>query len=206
MSEAEGAGTDRQGRPLARTLLESLLGAALLVTFVVSGVAISGDSMEPTLQDGERALVPRYETWLHRAGIGAFAAGDIVYFPSPEQERGAICPWFCTHLIKRIVAVSGDTVEMKEGRVLVNGRALLEPYLQGRWHGSFSHPPLTVPKEHVFVLGDNRVPYGSFDSRSFGPVPTGRLEGRVSLVIWPVLRRDGRGSWHLNLRRIGHGS
>lgn len=198
----EGNSTGRR-RSLARNLLESLLAAALLVTFVVSGVAISGDSMEPTLYDGERALVPRFETWLHRLGLGSFDRGDVVYFPSPEQPRGAVCPWFCTHLIKRIVAVGGDTVAIRNGQLVLNGLPVEEPYLGEGWRGSFSMQEMPVPPGHVFVLGDNRGPYGSFDSRVFGPVPRHRIEGRAAWVVWPLLRQDAEGNWIWNVRRLG---
>jgi signal peptidase I len=190
-------------RSLGRVLIESLVMAALLVTFVVSGVAISGDSMEPTLRDGERALVPRFETWLHRMGLGSFERGAIVYFPSPQQEPGAVCPLFCTHLIKRVVAVGGDTLAIAGGRLIVNGRAAREPYLEGDWNGSFSMPETPIPAGHVFVLGDNRGPYGSFDSRVFGPLPSGRIEGRAAWVVWPLFSRADDGELRWNVRRLG---
>lgn len=174
--------------------------AALLVTFVASGVAISGDSMEPTLYNGERALVPRYETWLHRIGLGSFERGDVVYFPSPTQRPGAVCPWFCSHLIKRIVAVGGDTIAIERGVLVLNGRPRDEPYLDDRWVGSLSMPEVVVPKGHVFVLGDNRAPYGSYDSRVFGTVPRRRLEGRAAWVVWPLFRRNGNGDLRWNVR------
>lgn len=199
MEEQESRG---RARRLARNILESVLAAALLVTFVVSGVAISGDSMEPTLLSGERALVPRFETWLHRLGVGSFERGDVIYFPSPQQDRGAICPWFCTHLIKRIVAVGGDTIALRNGQLILNGVQVEEAYLGDRWHGSFTMPETVVPEGHVFVLGDNRGPYGSFDSRVFGPVPRRRIEGRAAWVVWPLLRRDAEGDWHWNPRRL----
>ena len=199
MEAGERAG---RSRSLLRNIVESVLAAALLVTFVVSGVAISGESMEPTLSDGERALVPRYQTWLHRLGVGEFGRGDIVYFPSPEQEPGAICPWFCTHLIKRIVAVGGDTVALRNGQLILNGVPVHEPYLEETWHGSFTMPEMVVPEGHVFVLGDNRGPYGSFDSRVFGPIDRSRLEGRAAWVVWPLLRRDADGDWRWNVRPL----
>lgn len=186
-------------------MVESLVAAALLMTFVVSGVAISGNSMEPTLRDGERALVPRFETWLHRMGIGSFERGDVVYFPSPDQPPGAVCPWFCSHLIKRIVAVEGDTVAIDRGRLILNGQPAREEYLPETPRGSFSMPETPVPAEHVFVLGDNRGPYGSFDSRVFGPIPEARLEGRAAWVVWPLLRREESGDWRWNLRRLERG-
>lgn len=188
-----------------RAILDASLAAVLLMVFVVSGVAISGDSMEPTLRDGERALVPRYEIWLRRLGVGEFARGDVVFFPSPEQPPGALCPVLCTHLIKRIVAVAGDTVAISRGQLLVNGQAVTEPYLGSGWHGSFSMEQQLVPEDHVFVLGDNRLPYGSFDSRAFGPIPTSRIEGRAAWVVWPLLTRDEEGRLRWNPRRVARG-
>lgn len=202
MSE-ERTGTARSPGSLWRTLLESLIAAALLVTFVVSGVSISGDSMEPSLHDGERALVPRFETWLHRLGVGSFSRGDVVYFPSPEQAPAAVCPWFCSHLIKRIVAEEGEVVSISRGQLLIDGRAVAEPYLNDSWRGSYSMAATVVPDDYVFVLGDNRGPYGSLDSRAFGAIPRRRLEGRAALVVWPLLRRDSDGHWRLNVRLLG---
>lgn len=190
-----------RGRGWLRQLIEALVVAVLVTTFLVTSVGISGSSMTPSLHDGERVLVPRFETWLHRLGIGAFGRGDIVYFPSP-RERGPLCPVFCTHLIKRVVAIEGDTVAIRAGQLIVNGEALAEPYLGGAWRGSSELPEQVVPPGHVFVLGDNRGPFGSVDSRAFGPVPTRELEGRAAAVIWPLLRRDDAGRWAWNPRRL----
>ncbi len=178
--------------------MEAVVVALLLVFFVVTTVRISGNSMEPNLHHGERALVPRYETWLHRLGIGSFGRGDIVYFPSPI-DRGRFCPPLCPFLIKRIVAIGGDVIAIEAGRVSVNGAVLDEAYLGGL-HGSDSMPPQEVPAGHVFVLGDNRGPLGSVDSRRFGPISSSSLAGRVTIVVWPPFRRNG--SWHPNLRLL----
>jgi signal peptidase I len=169
--------------------------------FGYTSVGISGDSMLPALRSGERALVPRWETWLHRSGSGAFAHGDIVFFARPGSPD-LLCPFRCEYLIKRIVAVGGETVELKQGQLFVDGEAQPEPYLGSGWRGSASLPLQTVPADSVFVLGDNRGPYGSFDSRSFGPVPVAGLVGRTTLVLWPLLRRDADGTWRWNPRRL----
>src|SRR5690625_3443860 len=158
--------------------------------------------MSPTLHDGERVLIPRYETWLHRMGVGSFAPGDVVYFPSPEQEEGAVCPLFCTYLIKRIVAVEGDLVEIRRGQLLVNAEPVSEPYLGPAWRAAINLPPTLVPEEHVFVLGDNRRPYGSFDSRAFGPIPESSIQGRARMVIWPLLRTTDSDEHVFNARLI----
>ena len=173
------------------SILQALFVAFLIITFFVTTVGISGNSMQPTLQSGERAFVPKYEVWLHRLGLGSFERGDVVYFRAPaEVEEGhievpllglTIRPFF----IKRIVAVAGDEVRMDEGVLFVNGERLDEAYLGEHWLGNASFDEVLVPPNHVFVLGDNRGPYGSVDSRRFGPIQRGRL--RVAPPRWSGL-------------------
>lgn len=187
-----------RGPGILRTVVEAVLTAVLVSVFGVTTVGISGDSMTPTLLDGERAVVPRYETWLHRLGVGAFEPGDIVYFPSP-RDRGT--PLLRTLLIKRIVAEAGDSVEIRGGRLVVNGVEVDESYLDSGWHGTSGMSATVVPDGHVFVLGDNRSPLGSVDSRQFGPVPLASIAGRATAVVWPIWRRGVSGTpW--NVRRL----
>ncbi len=164
-----------------------LLAALAVNLFLFTTVGISGSSMEPTLMDGERALVPRYEVWLNRLGSRDWQRGDVVFFPDPRATCNVRCPW----VIKRIVGLPGETVSIRQGTVLINGTELAEPYLDGVWKGSFAMGEVTVPEDAFFVLGDNRYPYGSHDSRSYGPVAAGSVAGRVSAVVWPPLRSEG---------------
>ena len=185
------------------SILQALFIAFLIITFFVTTVGISGNSMQPTLHSGERAFVPKYEVWLHRLGVGSFGRGDIVYFRAPaEVEEGhievpllglTIRPFF----IKRVVAVAGDEVRMDEGALFVNGERLDEAYLGERWLGNASFDAVLVPPGHVFVLGDNRGPYGSVDSRRFGPIPTGAIAGRAAAVVWPLALKT-RNGWRWN--------
>jgi signal peptidase I len=170
-------------RRILVTVLEAAVLALAVTTFVVSTVAIEGASMTPTLADGDRVLVPKYETWLHRLGFGTFTRGDVVYFPDPLAE-GAFRP----HLIKRIVAIGGEVVELRDGALFVDGSARPEPYLPDRWRAPVDTDPVVVPAGHVWVLGDNRSPLGSVDSRRFGPVPVADIRGRAALVLWPPQR------------------
>ncbi len=170
--------------------LTAILLGVLINVFLVTTVGISGSSMQPTLLGGERALVPRFEQWLNRLGSGTYGRGDIVFFPDPTTGS---CSWRCPYLIKRIVGLPGETVEIRSGTVLIGGAALAEPYLADSWRGSFSMAPITVPADSYYVLGDNRYPYGSQDSRSFGPVPVESVAGRASTVIWPPLRIGDEG-------------
>lgn len=184
-----------------RSLLLTVLIALGFSYFVVTTVGIRGDSMLPALHSGERALVPRFETWFHRLGSGMFTAGDIVFFPHPDLAAWH-CPFFCEYLIKRVVATSGQLVELRHGQLFVDAVPQAETYLGGRWRGSSSAGPLTVPLGHVFVLGDNRGPYGSLDSRSFGTVSGASIVGRTSFVLWPLVRREESGVWRWNPRPL----
>ena len=155
--------------------------------------------MLPTLQEGDRVLVEKVGRH-----FGGPARGDVVVFErdiaagasgatgSPMSEltdafRGLLgIPGEGTEdLIKRVVAVAGDTVEGRGRQVLVNGEPLEEDYLfDGRATNNF--PPVTIERGMIFVMGDNRD--GSQDSRSFGPVSIDRIVGRAILVIWPLNR------------------
>jgi signal peptidase I len=91
-----------------------------------------------------------------------------------------------TELIKRVIGLEGEVVEARNGRVLVNGRELVEPYLPDDV-ATADFGPVTVPADHVFVLGDNRG--SSADSRfGLGPVPVEEIVGRAILRVWPPTR------------------
>lgn len=177
--------------------------AFLIVTFVVTTVGIEGRSMEPSLRDGERALVPRYETWAARLGAREWTVGDVVYFRAPGDsprnvvERVLGGPF----VIKRVVAVGGQTVALEHGRLVVDGAPSDRDWGDAPF-GTFSMEPLPVPADHVYVLGDNRTPLASRDSRAFGAVPSASIAGRAAWVVWPPLRRTQEGGWAWNVRRI----
>jgi signal peptidase I len=86
--------------------------------------------------------------------------------------------------IKRVIGLPGETVEGKSGKIFINGRALVEPYLAEDPVGDF--PPKVIPKDQLWVMGDNRN--RSSDSRVFGPIKESKIVGRAILRIWPVNR------------------
>jgi signal peptidase I len=176
--------------------------ALLVVTFGATTVGIEGSSMMPTLRDGDRAFVPRYETWLGRLGASSWGYGDVVYFRAPGDEPRSLLERLTggPYLIKRVVATGGDVVELRRGRLVVNGVAAHEPYLGNGPAAPVTMLPTPVPAGHVFVLGDNRAPLGSRDSRAFGAVPEASVGGRASWVVWPPLRRAERGDLAWNVR------
>jgi len=152
------------------------VSAALMVrAFVLQQFAVSGYSMINTLHDGDRVLVNKLSYRLHDP-----RRGDVVVLKTIEGagERD---------LIKRVVALPGETIEYRSCRLLIDGRELVEPYLDPAVVtptacGS-DQPELTIPDDSVFVMGDNRG--GSEDSRALGPIVYDDLIGRAFVVIWP---------------------
>jgi signal peptidase I len=149
-----------------------ILGAllALVLQIFIQPTIVYGQSMEPNLHDQERVILDKVA--YH---IGTPARGDIVVFP----VKGEPLP-----LIKRVIGLPGETVEVRDGRVLVNGVALREPYVSVPTVGNTA--PVRVPADAVFVMGDNRAPGGSLDSRRLGPIPLSKLVGRARLAYWPL--------------------
>lgn len=151
--------------------------AALMVrAFVLQQFAVSGHSMDTSLHDGDRVLVNKLSYRLHDPN-----RGDVVVLKTIEGagERD---------LIKRVVALPGETVEYRNCVLYVDGRELIEPYLDPAVVTPTAcggdQAKLTVPVETVFVLGDNRG--GSKDSRDIGPVAYADLLGRAFVIIWPT--------------------
>lgn len=178
--------------------------ALLFTQFAATAVRVDGTSMRPGLQHGELLVIPRLEGWAHTLGVGTYHRGDIVVFKPPRDApgewthryRGLTLPWaYRPYLVKRIVGVPGDTVQVDRGTVAVNGQALDESRTTVYWGGgcqdTASHlantPPVTVPAGTYFVMGDNRSPGGSLDSRVFGPVSTADIAGRAVASVWPLV-------------------
>lgn len=145
--------------------------ALFIVTFVARPYVVEGRSMEPTLHDRDRLIVEKLS---YR--FGDPQRGDIVVLRSPLEPGG--------RLIKRIIGLPGDQIAISMGRVWVNGEPLDEPYTDVPMSDFML--PVRVPEGTYFVLGDNRHPRGSQDSRRFGVVPREALEGRAIVRFWPV--------------------
>lgn len=170
-----------------RELLESVLLALLMFIGLQASLQnfrVEGMSMEPTLHSGEFVMVNKLayrldavsEIPLLKAWFRPPQRGDIVVFRFPQRPD--------REFVKRIVALPGERVEVKDGRLYINGRPLEEPWLpEGMRVERCYVCPLTVPPDHYFVLGDNRA--GSNDSRHWGPVHRRYIIGRAWLVYWP---------------------
>jgi signal peptidase I len=155
-------------------LLGAVLVAFLVKTFLLQAFYIPSASMEPTLKISDRVLVNKLSYDFHDVN-----RGDIVVFRSPPGENNAAVK----DLIKRVVALPGETVEAKDGHVLVNGKPIDESYLpKGTITSSFE--ARKIPPGQVWVMGDNRG--NSKDSRFFGPISESLIVGRAFIRVWPL--------------------
>ena len=171
-------------------ILGALLVAFLIKTFLMQAYYIPSSSMTPTLQVGDRVLVNKlsYE-------VGDIGRGDLVVFGRPATESTGK-----TDLIKRVIGLEGELIEIIEGRIYItqsessSRQLLVEPYLASTTYTrGFDNTDLCekatensclIPDNHVFVLGDNRD--GSRDSRFFGPIDENTVVGRAFIRLWPI--------------------
>lgn len=154
-----------------KTLLVAFVLAQLIMVSVAQAFQVEQYSMEPTLLPHDRVLVDKF---LYR--MRQMHRGDVVVLKYPlNQSR---------NYIKRIIALPEDTLEVKGGKLFINGRNRVEPYLNGAPQGNYG--PFRVPADSVFVMGDNRN--NSEDSRAFGPVKTDLIVGQAVFIYWPPNR------------------
>ena len=166
-------------REIVETILWALVLALLLRTFVVQAFWIPSGSMLPTLAPGDRVLVAKF------------------WYALQKPERGEIfvfkCPWDPKRdFVKRIIGLPGDTFDIREGVVYINGQPLAERYVKKRDDFSlfpnmiFPRVPIHIPEKMYFAMGDNRA--HSQDSRYWGFVPEKNIHGPVFFRYWPLNR------------------
>jgi len=129
----------------------------------------------PSLIDQERIFINKF---VYRFGVADIGRGDTVVFWFPGDPSKSY--------IKRVIGEPGDTIEVIEGKVFVNGRALAEPYVPDEYRDRVSMPRSVVPADQYFVLGDHRS--SSNDSRMWGMVPRRYIYGKAAFVYWPLDR------------------
>jgi signal peptidase I len=153
---------------LITTVLPAVIVALLVNVYVAEAVTIEeGPSMQPNLYRGDRLMTEKISYLFHPP-----QRGDVVIVERPGNEKT---------LVKRVIAVAGEVVEVRKGHALINGQPVEEPWVTH--FGGPDYGPIVVPAEHVFILGDNRAV--SRDSRAIGPVLEDAVRGRVWLVYWP---------------------
>ena len=160
-------------RETIETVLWALVLALILRTFIIQAFWIPSGSMIPTLEPGDRVLVLKFWYSLPRMEP---KRGQIAVFKYPVDPR--------RDFVKRIIGLPGDTVEIKQGIVFVNGNEIIEPYVKNP--DSYYMDPLVVPDRSYFCLGDNRP--NSQDGRFWGFVPRNFFRGPAVFRYWPLSR------------------
>jgi signal peptidase I len=157
-------------RELVETVVLSLV-IFLLIRQVVQNYRIESHSMEPNFYEGQFILVNKLAYKL-----GAPQRGDVIVFHNPNNTD--------EDYIKRVIGLPGDTVEILNQSVLINGEVLTEPYDMNMLHPDSYFGPYVVSPDHLFVMGDNRP--NSKDSRSFGELSSDLIVGKAWVRVWPI--------------------
>ncbi|MGC1618409.1 MAG: signal peptidase I [Candidatus Acidiferrum sp.] len=154
-----------------RDLLIAIGLALVIIVFLYQPVKVEGTSMAPLLSDQERIFINKF---VYR--FEPIERGDVVVFWYPLDRSKSF--------IKRIIGLPGEKVEIHQGVVYVNGRAIQEPYVPAQYEDLSDFGPIRVPRASYFVMGDHRI--SSNDSRVFGPVASKYIYGRAVFAYWPV--------------------
>jgi signal peptidase I len=174
VNKPEGAPAPQMRRELrswTRDLAVALGLALVIIIFLYQPVKVEGTSMSPLLSDQERIFINKFVYRFEPIG-----RGDVVVFWYPKDRSKSF--------IKRVVGLPGETIEIRGGRVYVDGKGLEEPYVPANYLDGASYPPMQVPVEDYFVMGDHRD--SSNDSRMFGPVGRQFIYGKAVFAYWPV--------------------
>lgn len=166
----------------AKTLGFSLLLAFGIRQFIAEPRYIPSESMVPTLEVNDRLMVEKLSYLFHppnRGDVVVFWPPDRLKQQNPELKKDAF--------IKRVIGLPGDQVEVKEGKVFINNKPLIEDYIAAK--PNYQWGPEIVPNDSYLVLGDNRN--NSYDSHFWGYVPRQNLIGRAAFRFWPLPRIGG---------------
>jgi signal peptidase I len=175
----------KEGMEWVKAFAIGIIIFAFIRTFFFSNYVVEGESMMPTLQDGNKLVVNKlgYQ-------VGELNRFDVIVFHANEKED----------FVKRIIGLPGDKIEYRDDRLYINGQKYEEPFLKVykqkspgiRITGDFSLKEITgentVPDGKLIVLGDNRL--GSWDSRQFGFISASQVVGKVDLRYWPLDAMD----------------
>lgn len=160
-----------------KAIVVALIIAEGIHLFVLQQFVVDGHSMDPTLANNEHLIIDKIPYYL-----GPPKRGDIIVFHAPDGQD-----W-----VKRVIGLPGDTVAVKNGKLILDGKTINEPYINGPMDPYNNYGPTTVPKGDLFVMGDNRNI--SEDSRIIGPIKESSVIGRVDIIFWPLNKMKVIGS------------
>lgn len=163
-----------------KSIAVALVIVILLNMYVFNLSTVKGHSMEPTLREKEWLFVNKFSFL-----IGHPKRGDVVILKDPDMQAAGR-----QFLVKRVVAIPGDRVEIREGKLYVNGEAVAEPYTDIRIEDG-DRRPIVVEEGRYYVMGDNRHQLASKDSRTFGTVPESAIQGKAEFILWPLRYAGG---------------
>lgn len=155
-------------REILYTFIPAIMIAFLLTHYVGEIVVVYSQSMEPNLHEKQQIIVEKVSGYFQIP-----ERGDIVILHVAGEE---------ILLIKRVIGLPGEELEIKNNQVFINGQGLFEPYLASSVQRDYGS--VHIPQGHVFVMGDNRN--NSRDSRVFGPIPLKQIEAKAWISIWPI--------------------
>ena len=158
-------------RVWTRDLLIAIGLALVIIVFLYQPVKVEGTSMAPLLSDQERIFINKF---VYR--FEPIQRGDVVVFWYPLDHSKSF--------IKRVVGLPGESVEIRQGAVYVDGKIVREPYVPPQYEDLSDFGPVRVPPDNYFVMGAHRI--SSNDSRVFGPVASRFIYGRAVFAYWPV--------------------
>ncbi|MCM3625861.1 signal peptidase I [Paenibacillus glycanilyticus] len=160
----------RELREWSISIIAATFIALLFQNYVYAQAQVHNISMQKTLVEGQRLIEDK---WSYR--FKSPEHGDIVIIHGPESPL---------RLVKRVIGLPGDVIDVRDGAVYLNGQMLAEPYAEGLTLPGGMLFPYTVASKQLFVLGDNRE--HSVDSRSLGPIALSSIEGKAVYRIWPL--------------------
>lgn len=178
----ENKKTNNDIKDWIKSISVAILIAVFIKTFIFNVTYVKGESMYPTLEEGDRLILKKYETVLETQ---EYKRGDIVVFKSPLENDNR-------SFIKRVIGLPGDKINILNGKVYINDKEIKESYTEKEL---FTEPLIygnsyIVLENELFVIGDNRLPGKSNDSRGFGPIELEGIEGKVLLRIFPFNKLD----------------
>lgn len=180
------------------TIIVAVAAALVIRTFIFEPCKVDGHSMDDTLADGEIMFVSKWDyssAWLMFPFGSAEAKEEAAetcrkwaLFGEPQRFDVVICRYpgrGDTNFVKRVIGLPGDTVELRDGQLYLNGEPTEEPYISEDYKGGYSNTfgPYTVPEGRYFVMGDHRN--NSNDSRFVGPLTREQIIGHVRQVVFP---------------------